>query len=85
MAPVNLVTVLQLVRDKKTEKYFIHSQNDLYQVDQFVRFAWLGGWLVVWVWQITAAFFCTIGAVILWPQTWVEENWVRDGWKGLAR
>jgi hypothetical protein len=85
LAPVNLVTVLQLVHDKKTDTYLIQSQNDLYQVNQFVRFFWLGGWLLLWLWQIMATFFCLIGTVLLWPQTWAEEHCLRDGWTGLAR
>lgn len=84
VAPVNLVTVLQLVHDKESDKYYISSQDDLYQVNQFVRFIWLGGWLVLWLCQITATFFCLIGAILLWPQTWVEEHWLRDGWTGIA-
>jgi len=85
LAPVNLVTVLQLERDKKMQKYLIRSQNDLYQVDEFVRFFWFGGYIFVCAWQVCASSFCLIGALLLWPQTWVEENWLRKGWTGLAR
>lgn len=85
LAPVNLVTVLQLVRDKKTDKYLIQSQNDLYQVNEFVRFFWFGGWLFMWIWQLVASLFCVLGTIVVWPQTWIEENWVREGWTGLAR
>jgi hypothetical protein len=81
---VNLVTVLQLVQDKKTDKYLIESQNDLYQVNEFVKFFWFGGWLLLWVWQIFATLFCVLGAAIGVPVTWAEERWKREGWKGVA-
>jgi hypothetical protein len=81
---VKLVTVLQLAQDKKTEKYLIQSQNDLYQVNEFVKFFWFGGWLFLWVWQVFAALFCAVGAGIGLPVTWVNERWKRDGWKGVA-
>ncbi|TKA65110.1 hypothetical protein B0A49_08705, partial [Cryomyces minteri] len=35
-ADVTLTTVLQLTYDKSSQRYFIASQNDLYQVDQFI-------------------------------------------------
>ncbi|KAF2196530.1 hypothetical protein GQ43DRAFT_452286 [Delitschia confertaspora ATCC 74209] len=72
-APVNLVTVLKLMRDKDG-KYYIDSQNDLYQVDEFVKFITLpGGWVFVWVLQFLATAFCLIGAVLLWPVSAWEE------------
>ncbi|RMY76489.1 hypothetical protein D0863_01911 [Hortaea werneckii] len=37
-SPVTLTTVLHLTRSPSSKKYLIKSQNDLYQVDQFVRF-----------------------------------------------
>ena len=85
VAPVSLVTVLQLIKDKKTDKYLIQSQHDLYQVCELVRLLWFGGWLIVWLLQLCAALVCSLGAALLWPQTWIEENWFRSGWKGLAR
>jgi len=78
-APVSLVTVLQLIKDKKTQKYFIQSQNDLYQVNEFVRFFWFGGFIFVGIWQLFATLFCLVGAVLLWPQTWLEERMIREG------
>jgi hypothetical protein len=76
--------VLQLVQDKKTEKFLIQSQNDLYQVNEFVRFFWFGGWLLLWIWQIFASLFCILGAAVGVPVSFVEEKWMRDGWKGVA-
>ncbi|KAF2147336.1 uncharacterized protein K452DRAFT_261770 [Aplosporella prunicola CBS 121167] len=54
-------------------RYYIAAQNDLYQVSEFVRFVWPGGFLVVWLWQLVATFFCVLGALLLWPVTLVEE------------
>jgi len=73
-APVNLVTVLQLEHDKQRQKYYITSQNDLYQVNEFVRFVWPGGFIVVWLWQVIATLVSTLGALFLWPITWIEDN-----------
>ncbi|TID22213.1 hypothetical protein E2P81_ATG11319 [Venturia nashicola] len=83
-AHVSLVTVLQLVQDKQTSKYLIKSQDDRYQVNEYIRFFWFGGSFLVGVWQIFTALFCSIGAVLTLPQTWVEEHWFPDGWRGIA-
>lgn len=72
-APVALVTVLRLVHDKKSQKYYIKSQNDLYQVNEFVRFIWPGGFLLVWLWQIFCTGICVFGTFVLWPVTLIEE------------
>lgn len=58
-------------------KYYIQKQDDLYQVDQWIRFIAPGGWVLVWLWQAWATLFCVLGTWLLWPVTWVEENW---GW-----
>lgn len=86
-APVTLVAVLQLVRDEPSGRYYVRSQNDLYQVDQWVRFipGLFGGAVVVWVCQFLATFVCLVGAVVLWPVTWVEEYVKPQGWIGVAR
>ncbi|KAF2115230.1 hypothetical protein BDV96DRAFT_599597 [Lophiotrema nucula] len=73
-APVKLVTVLELKHNKGDNLYYIDSQNDLYQVDQFVRFIAPGfGKILVWMWQFWATFFCLLGAATLWPISLVEE------------
>ena len=61
---------------KPEPKYYILSQNDLYQVDQFVKFlSPLGlATLVVLVGQFFATFVCVLGALAGWPVSWVEEN-----------
>lgn len=83
-APVHLVTVLHLEHDKIKEKYYIQSQNDLYQTDEFVRFVIPGGSLLVWLWQVMAAFGCYLLASIFWPITYIEEHYAPNGWYGLS-
>lgn len=90
-SPVNLTTVLQLERIKSTEKYYIKSQEDLYQTTQFVKFVpflQLGNFqwasAAVWIWQVVATFFCFLLALLFWPVTWVEEHYLPDGWLGVA-
>ncbi|ORY04295.1 hypothetical protein BCR34DRAFT_627114 [Clohesyomyces aquaticus] len=78
-APVRLVTVLKLGRSEGDRKYYIESQNDLYQVDQFVKFVAPGSWVLVWLWQFWATFFCLLGAAALWPVSVVEELLGREG------
>jgi hypothetical protein len=76
-APVELTSVLELRRNRADKKYYIHAQNDLYQVDQWIRFLVPGGWVLVWAWHFWATAFCVLGAWLLMPVTWVEEYW---GW-----
>lgn len=65
--------MLRLKHSRGEGKYYIDDQNDLYQVDQFVRFVWLGGWILVRIWQFIATLLCVLGAVVLWPVSIVEE------------
>jgi hypothetical protein len=76
-APVQLTTVIQLQQNRINKKYYIRSQNDLYQVDQWIRFLVPGGWALIYLWHAWATFFCLIGTWALLPVTWVEEQW---GW-----
>lgn len=75
-APVNLITVLKLQLNKEDGKYYIASQNDLYQTDQWVRFFpfSFGLWFLVWVGQIMGAVFSLLGAMAFWPITLIEES-----------
>ncbi|MCJ1246677.1 hypothetical protein MMC30_003886 [Trapelia coarctata] len=58
--------------------YLIQSQNDLYQVNEFITF-W-SPFRLLWVfvlalqWMATAA--CVVGMVLGTPVSWVEENMV---------
>lgn len=76
---VSLVTVLHLTRQKDLEddgklKYYISSQNDLYQSDQFIKFIlpWIS--IIVPIWQFLATIFCVIGSYLFTPVTWWEEH-----------
>lgn len=73
-AKVNLVTVLQLTQDESSGKYFIQSQHDLYQFNEFVKFVWPGGATVLWVWQQIATLVCVIGSLLLAPVTRLEQK-----------
>lgn len=92
-APVTLVTVLDLVQERSDDggkgkgKYYVQRQNDLYQVDQFIKFipGLAGGAMVVWVYQFFVTFVCLAGVVLLWPVTWWEENVRPKGWIGVAK
>ena len=76
-AQVNLTTVLELKHNRSDEKYYIQSQNDLYQTDEFVKFLIPPSWILVWLWQFWATFFCALGATALWPITYAEE-WILE-------
>ncbi|MCJ1284645.1 hypothetical protein MMC26_003980 [Xylographa opegraphella] len=78
---VRLVTELQLVATPPAEAhaprcYRIAAQNDLYQVNEFVKFVSVLRvlWLAVLGWQFAATGFCVLGALLLAPVSWVEEN-----------
>lgn len=98
-SPVTLTTVLQLSHGHalneqqspasaldKPAKYYITSQNDLYQVDQFVRFVvqpWWFGVMVIGLWHWLATMACIFGAVLGAPVTrWMERRWREEGGKG---
>jgi len=72
------------VHDKREAKYYIQSQNDLYQVNEFVKFFWPGGFLFVWAWQLFATLFCVLGAIALSPITYAEQYIMPEGWIGVA-
>jgi hypothetical protein len=62
--------------DSRT-KYFITSQNDLYQTSEFVKFVfpWFGlGTFGVMLWQFIGTLFCIMGTVLGWPISSLEEN-----------
>lgn len=79
--------VLKLRHNKGDGKYYIASQNDLYQVDQWIRFILPGGWALVYLWHAWASLFSLLGTYVLWPVTWVEEciGWGRGNDEALRR
>lgn len=76
-APVFLTSVIKL-EYSDDEKYYIASQDDLYAVDQWIRFIAPGGWILVHLWQFWASFFCVVGAIVLHPITLLEERFSRS-------
>ncbi|KAH6839796.1 hypothetical protein B0T12DRAFT_318052, partial [Alternaria alternata] len=81
-APVRLTTNSTSPSNTSSKPlYHISKQDDLYQVDQWIRFIAPGAWMLIWLWQVWATIFCVAGTVLLWPVTWVEENW---GWGSVG-
>lgn len=79
-ANVSLVAVLRLSHVPETYggsngKYFIASQEDLYQTNEFIKFFMpLGvGTALVWLWQAAVTLICIACALLLAPFTWAEE------------
>lgn len=67
-----------LYRTSSSDKplYYIQSQNDLYQVNEFFKFFSQFGILSAFLllWQFLATALCVLGATIFWPVSWVEQN-----------
>lgn len=76
-APVNLVTVLKLTRLPNSSKYYIASQNDLYQTNELVRFVapWGIGVTAILIWHFVATLFCVLLAWLGTPVTWAEQRY----------
>ena len=74
-------TETEVVEALKGRKYYIASQEDLYQTSEFVKFVLpfggLGEALVV-VWQVLATLLCVLGAWVFWPLTLVRERLVSE-------
>jgi len=71
---VRLTTKLSLVQSAENHKYYIKTQEDLYQLNEVVKFFWPGGATVIWVWQMLATFLCIVGALMLAPVTWMFQR-----------
>lgn len=71
---MRLTTKLLLSQDPKNGKFYIKSQEDLYQSNEVVKFFWPGGSTVVWLWQLLATFMCILGALLFAPITWIEQR-----------
>ncbi|KAL8743064.1 MAG: hypothetical protein Q9184_008158, partial [Pyrenodesmia sp. 2 TL-2023] len=56
--------------------YYIQSQNDLYQVNEFCKFFSQFGLLsaLLLLWQFVSTALCVVGTTVLWPVSWVEQN-----------
>lgn len=68
-------TILDQDSEKK-QLWYISSQNDLYQTNEWVKFLvpWGIGVTLMWAWQLWATFLCVAGAIVLFPQTWFKER-----------
>jgi hypothetical protein len=79
-APVDFVTFIRLEHNEDDGKYYIASQNDLYQVDQWVKFIpfFVGSHFLVLLWHFWTTGLCLLGTLVLWPVTVVEELVGRD-------
>jgi hypothetical protein len=61
--------------NRNPKKYYIQSQNDLYQTTEWIKFVvpWGVGFTVVVVLQLWATLLCVVGAAVGWPITWLRE------------
>jgi hypothetical protein len=73
-ADVNLTTVIKLRKDESNGKYYILSQEDLYQTDQWVRFFWFGGSAIVMIIQFIATLISVACTYLFRPVTWLEQE-----------
>ena len=71
---VHLTTKLHLSQDPTNGKFYIMSQEDLYQSNEVVKFFWPGGATVVWLLQMFATLVCILGALLFAPITWMEQR-----------
>ena len=58
------------------ERYYIASQEDLYQTSEFIKFflPYGIGVVLVMVWHAFSTAGCVLGAIFLWPVAWLEER-----------
>jgi len=75
---VHLTTKIRLVQSENDGKYYIKSQEDLYQLNEVVKFFWPGGATIIWLWQIFTTGLCILGALVLAPLTWMEQRHVNQ-------
>ena len=56
--------------------YYVKSQQDLYQLNEFVKFVDMFGVFGMFaiIGQLIAALSCALLALIFWPISWLEEN-----------
>jgi len=80
---VHLTTKIKLYHSLENGKYYIVSQEDLYQLNDLVKFFWPGGATIIWFWQIFATFLCTLGSLTLAPITWLEQRYANNKINGV--
>jgi hypothetical protein len=83
-ANVSLVTVLVLSHNADEGKYYIESQQDLYQLNEFIKFILPGGDIFFRLWQWFATILCILGSLVLAPMTWAEQKFAERNKSFLA-
>jgi len=71
---VHLTTKLVLSQNSNNGKFYIKSQEDLYQSNEVVKFFWPGGATIIWLFQMFATLMCILGALVFAPITWWEQK-----------
>jgi len=72
---VHLTTKLHLFHSPEDSKYYITSQEDMYQINDVVKFFWPGGAKIIWLFQMFATFLCIVGSLLLAPVTRLEQKY----------
>lgn len=70
---MHLTTKLHLSH-KQDGKYYVREQEDLYQLNEVVKFFWPGGATVIWLLQFLATGLSILGALALAPVTWYAQR-----------
>ncbi|RKF55005.1 hypothetical protein GcM3_205023 [Golovinomyces cichoracearum] len=69
----HLTTKLLLHHSEKDDKYYIKTQEDLYQSNEIASYFIPGSSTLVYLLQIFASLLCIVGAIVLAPITWLEQ------------
>ncbi|KAH8809311.1 hypothetical protein F5884DRAFT_401389 [Xylogone sp. PMI_703] len=72
---VHLTTILHLKRSEEDGRWYIKTQEDLYQTSEVVKFFWPGGTVVMYLFQLCATLLCILGALVMKPQTMLAQ-WI---------
>ncbi|KAK3680078.1 hypothetical protein LTR78_000455 [Recurvomyces mirabilis] len=91
-SPVRLTTKLSLTRRRERgmpegRRYYIQSQEDLYPVDQMVKFfaPWGAGTTVVYTWHFIATGFCVLLAIAFAWFTALQERYATGKARGVEQ
>ncbi|KAH8588032.1 hypothetical protein B0O99DRAFT_377588 [Bisporella sp. PMI_857] len=81
---VHLTTKLRLYQSPHNGNYYVFSQEDLYQTNEFVKFFWPSGATILYLWQISATMVCVIGSLLLF---WVTrtQQWNANRINGIEK
>jgi len=82
---VHLTTKIKVVHSEQDGKYYIKSQEDLYQLNEVVKFFWPGGATILWLWQVFATGMCILGALFFAPITWLEQKYASGQVNGIEK